>query len=55
MVSRVTEPLNAHRNHVLSQLSQPFDRRHRQQQQFAAEPGRDRTMLATLAFVRLTV
>ena len=53
--SRVTGLENADRNHVLSELSQPFDRRRSQQQRFAAQPRRDRTMLATLASVLLSV
>ena len=55
MRSRVTETGTAHRNHVPSELNQPLDRRRRQQKRFATEPGRDRTMLATLAFVLLSV
>ena len=55
MRSRVTETGTAHRNHVLSEFNQPFGRRRRQQQRFAAEPCRNRTMLATLAFVRLSI
>ena len=53
--SRVTVTGTAHRNHVLSELSQPFDRGRRQQRRFAAEPCRDRAMLMTLAFALLTV
>jgi len=55
MRSRITEPGNAHRNHVLSELNQPLGRRRCRQQRFAGESGRDRTMLTTFAFVLLSV
>ena len=51
--SRVTKLANADRDYVLRELNQPLGRRRCQQQRLARESGRDRTMLATFAFVLL--